>query len=501
MFSLESLRNAFASNIVRTATKANLPPPTIHDADSSEPINLMRGWPNPSLLPAELIREAANKALSNTAVATDALLYGPDPGYEPCREAIAKWLTEFYRSGSAAPVTASRTCITGGASQNLGCMLGVYTDPAYTRNVWVVAPAYMLAFRIFEDAGFAGKMKAVPEDDNGINLTFLRRGLEKSEAEARRNGVERPVYKPDRKRAKVYKHVLYCVPTFSNPSSRTMSLQHRTELVRIAREYDVLLVADDVYDFLQWPAEQSADSSLDTALETAHLPRLVDLDCDLEGGAERAGADGFGNACANGSFSKIVGPGVRVGWVEGTEKFAYGVSQTGTTASGGAPSQLTSTYLTTHLTSGSLSKHINTTLRPGYAARYRILLAAVTTHLLPLGFALPQTDRKVFGGYFVWLSLPRGLSAEVLARRCRGEANVIVAPGGIFEVPEHESVGFDGFVRLCFAWEEQGRLEEGIQRIGEVARRMLEVEGREPPSTSRESDGAGGDDGGLDAYK
>ncbi|KAK5726025.1 Valine--pyruvate aminotransferase [Elasticomyces elasticus] len=493
MFSLDSLRNAFTSNIVRSATKANIPPPKGDDA-SGPPINLMRGWPNPALLPAELIRAAANEALSNTAVVTEGLLYGPDPGYEPCREAIAKWLTDFYRIKGATPITANRICVTGGASQNLGCMLGVFTDPAYTRNIWIVAPAYMLAFRIFEDAGFAGKMKAVPEDDEGVNLAVLRRGLEESEKEARKNGANRPMYKPDRKRAKVYKHVLYCVPTFSNPSSRTMSLEHRTELVKIAREYDMLLVADDVYDFLQWPADISTDGPLDAEMQVAHLPRLVDLDRDLEGGAERKDADGFGNACANGSFSKIVGPGVRVGWVEGTEKFAYAVSQAGTTASGGAPSQLTSTYLTTLLASGNLTTHINTTLRPGYAARYRALHSAMTQHLLPLGFKLPQTDRKIFGGYFVWLALPAKMSAEVLARRCREEAGVIVAPGSIFEVPSNENVVFDGFVRLCFAWEEESRLEEGVKRIGEVANKMLN--GSDEPIRSSTTDGSA-----LDAFK
>ncbi|KAK0255882.1 hypothetical protein B0A54_11143 [Friedmanniomyces endolithicus] len=515
MFSFDSLRNAFASNIVRTTTKANLPPPppTTHNA-ASPPINLMRGWPNPSLLPADLIREAANKALSDTTTATAGLLYGPDPGYEPCREAIATWLTDFYRSAdNAAPVTASRLCITGGASQNLGNLLAVYTDPAYTRNIWIVAPAYMLAFRIFEDAGFGEKMKGIPEDDKGIDLAALRRGLEKSEEEARRSkGSAKPVYKPERKWAKVYKHVLYCVPTFSNPSSRTMSLEHRTELVRIAREYDVLLIADDVYDFLQWPADASADGSLDSAMRTAHLPRLVDVDRDLEGGADRPDADGFGNVCSNGTFSKIVGPGVRVGWVEGTDKFTYGVSQTGTTASGGAPSNLTSTYLTHLLASGSLTTHISTLLRPAYASRSHTLHTAIRTHLLPLGFSLPQTDRQgVFGGYFVWLSLPSGMSAGVLARRCREEAGVIVAEGGIFEVPEEKGdgeeeeggslqEGFDGFVRLCFAWEEEGRLEEGVRLVGEVAGRMI-GEGGGGSVGLRGGSGGGGEGGGLEVYK
>lgn len=104
-----------------------------------------------------------------------------------------------------------------------------------------------------------------------------------------------------------------------------MSLQRREQLVRIARQFDALIITDDVYDFLQWPAGTTTDQS---SLESATLPRIVDVDRTLEGGAEREGADGFGNVASNGSFSKIAGPGLRTGWVEGTEKFAYGVSQT-----------------------------------------------------------------------------------------------------------------------------------------------------------------------------
>lgn len=218
--------------------------------------------------------------------------------------------------------------MTGGASQNLGCLLDVYTDPEYTRNVWIVAPAYYLAFNIFEDAGFAAKMRAVPEDSEGVDMAFLERELEKSEAKAQISGNKEPRYKPGRSRAKVYRHVVYCVPTFANPSSRTMTLERREALVRIARKYDALLVADDVYDLLQWRAALSDGAEAHNQPKTAQLPRLVDVDRDLDGGAERSGADGFGNACSNGSFSKIAGPGIRCGWVEGTKKFAYGTSQT-----------------------------------------------------------------------------------------------------------------------------------------------------------------------------
>lgn len=104
-----------------------------------------------------------------------------------------------------------------------------------------------------------------------------------------------------------------------------MTLRRREELVRVARDYDALIITDDVYDFLQWPSSLSAET---LSLDKAVLPRIVDVDRFLDGGAERAGADGFGNAASNGSFSKICGPGLRTGWVEGTEKMAHGVSQT-----------------------------------------------------------------------------------------------------------------------------------------------------------------------------
>ncbi|KAI7183660.1 PLP-dependent transferase [Hortaea werneckii] len=474
----------------------NAPPP---EDMAQEPINLMRGWPNPSLLPADLIKTAATTALSDPSMAHPGLLYGPDEGYEPCRSAIADWLTAFYAPRD--PITANRICMTGGASQNLGCILSTFSDPGYTRNIWIVAPAYMLAFRVFEqDGGFAGGLRAVPEDDEGIDIAFLREQLRKSEVQVqvqaggKQEGVAEPKYKPSRRPwAKVYKQIIYCVPTFANPSSRTMSLRRRRELVRLAREYDALVIADDVYDFLQWPATKpgapsAPDGGWEEAMGRAHLPRLVDVDREMEGGTERPGADGFGNACSNGSFSKIGGPGLRCGWVEGSERFAYGVSQTGTTCSGGAPSQLTSTYMTLLLTSGQLNKHIQNVLRPAYARRYNKLINAIITHLLPLGFQLPQPDRDIVGGYFVWLKLPDRMTATALASACKTEG-VVIAPGTIFEVPgDRETAGFDGHMRLCFAWEEEGRLEEGVVRVAGVVRQMQGAMG-DSDGSSRVQDG------------
>ena len=103
-----------------------------------------------------------------------------------------------------------------------------------------------------------------------------------------------------------------------------MSLLRRQQLVKLARAHDALVITDDVYDQLQWPATPTtSEASIDTAV----LPRVVDVDKTLDGGPERPQADGFGNAVSNGSFSKIIGPGCRTGWAEGTEKFAWGLSQ------------------------------------------------------------------------------------------------------------------------------------------------------------------------------
>ena len=142
---------------------------------SKSDINLLRGWPNPSLLPCSALLSASQTALSNPSIATDGLLYGPDDGYLPLRQEISKWLSAFYDC----PDDVERICITGGASQNLACILQVFTDPSVTRAVWMVAPCYFLACRIFEDAGFAGRLRAVPEDGHGIDVGFLKREIER----------------------------------------------------------------------------------------------------------------------------------------------------------------------------------------------------------------------------------------------------------------------------------------------------------------------------------
>ena len=145
----------------------------------------------------------------------------------------------------------------------------------------------------------------------------------------------------------------------------------------------------------------------------------------------------------------------------------------GSSRSGGAPSQLTAALMAELLKSGDLQRHILHRLQPAYASRYRRMMAAVQQHLLPLGVTLPQVDREVVGGYFIWLRLPEPLDAQALAAQAKAEENVVIAPGSLFGVNgDSKEADFEREIRLCFSWEEEEKLGEGIERLAETVRRM-----------------------------
>ncbi|KAF3391946.1 Uncharacterized protein DPV78_010693 [Talaromyces pinophilus] len=466
------------TNMSSAATVSNSSGNNSDQTTGKYPIDLFRGWPNPALLPVDSLARSAATVFASSSIYEPGLQYGPDEGYGPLRAHIASWLTSFYRADTessnlptettAGAITAERICITGGASQNLACILQVFTDAAYTRNIWMVAPTYYLACRIFHDAGFMERLRGVPEDEEGIDLEFLERGLREAEERAAKEGNIRPVYTLPRPWSNIYKHVIYLTPTFANPSMKVVSLRRREGLVRLARRFNALIIADDVYDFLQWPSDPDAPN----IKEAASIPRIVDVDGYLDGGP----IDEFGNAVSNGSFSKLVGPGMRVGWAEGTMAFAYGLSQAGSSRSGGAPSQLSSTFVDQLLPSGILKQHIKQELVPAYRARYNLLISAIKEHLLPLGFKLPVGNQPISGGFFIWLDLPSTLTGDLLAQRALEVEKLRIGSGTLFQVQgdcsEHHRT-FEHSIRLCFAYERFELLYEGVERLASVARSML----------------------------
>lgn len=126
------------------------------------------------MLPSKFISEAAARTLANPKTFVPGLQYGDDLGYRPLRKEISNWLSGVYgRSHHVDDI-----CITAGASLGLANILQSFTEPTVTCAVWVVAPCYFLACPIFEDAGFTGRLRAVPEGEEGIDLEWLKRGLE-----------------------------------------------------------------------------------------------------------------------------------------------------------------------------------------------------------------------------------------------------------------------------------------------------------------------------------
>lgn len=134
---------------------------------------------------------------------------------------------------------------------------------------------------------------------------------------------------------------------------------------------------------------------------------------------------------------------------------------------------MTSAVAADLLQTGSLQHHISNVLQPAYASRYRGMMSAIEQHLLPLGVWLPQTGRESVGGYFIWFALPRPLQAVDVTRRAQEQANLIVAQGALFEVPgDSAEITFPDCIRLCFAWEDEHKLAEGIERLAAVIREM-----------------------------
>lgn len=413
--------------------------------------------------------------LLNQTTAAEALVYGPDPGHQTLREATASWLGRLYHIDDNAQPTPDRIFTTNGASAGIGYLLSRFTDATYTRMIWMVEPTYFLACPVFEQAGFEGRLRGVPEDDQGIDLDYLRNAMIQvnNEEKYETNGVtgSRAHSK------KLYRHVIYVVPTFSNPSGKTMSIGRRTELVHLAREFDALIISDDVYDALFWTTGE-VDGSPSCPLERLP-PRLVDIDRRLPGGQP------WGNTASNGSFSKIVAPGMRVGWIECSVDMVRELCKVGPTISGGCQAHLSSMIISHLLQNGGLEKHIADILVPTYHKRSRAMLKSIDKHLTPLGATLNNqgSDQTLAGGFFLYVNLPcDSRTVRNLAQIALEKYNLKVATGGIMAVSgdkgsfQRAEAGFGRGLRLCWAWHEENDIEEGIKRLAAAYKKVQKMQ-------------------------
>jgi DNA-binding transcriptional MocR family regulator len=165
----------------------------------------------------------------------------------------------------------------------------------------MVAPTYYLAANIFKDCGYGDRIIGIPEDREGLEISCLQSHVDKLEREEE---SPRPAWQKC-----TYRYVFYGVPTFSNPTGSIMSLTRRKQLLELARKYNMLLITDDVYDLLTY----------DVSVETCPS-RLVTLDSPL------STKEGFGNTISNCSFSKLLAPGLRFGFIQARKALVHELS-------------------------------------------------------------------------------------------------------------------------------------------------------------------------------
>jgi DNA-binding transcriptional MocR family regulator len=356
-----------------------------------ETISFARGIPAPECLPVEELADCAREAIERDGHTV--LSYGPVGGYAPLRE----WIAE--RHG----VDPGRVLVTNGSLQGFVFFASRFRGA----RVLVESPTYDRPLKIL--AGLGAEVEALPMDENGLEPEAL--------ADALVHGP-RPAF-------------LYTIPTFQNPSGRTLSLERRRRIVELARTHDLLVLEDDPYGLVRYAGDPP--------------PTLFELD-----GGERV--------VYSSSFSKTVAPGVRVGYFVLPSALARELEDVAI-----------STYITPVLLGQATVYEF---LRRGRfepnLERVRELLGARRDAMLD---AL-ETDldgaahwSRPDGGYFIWLELPRDVDAADLLVRAE-EAGVTFVKGADFGGPSWSA-------RLAFSFVSPDEIRDGVARLATLVGRPV----------------------------
>ena len=373
-----------------------MPNPRVTQLDpDSQTIDFGIGQPAFNLLPLELIRDAAARRLARGD--REFLNYGYEQGDGVFREA----LSAFLQQQASYEASAENLMVTAGASQALDLICTHFARPGDT--VFVEEPTYFLALRIFAERRLHAL--PVPSGPQGLDLDALQTLL----------AQRRPAF-------------LYIVPTFQNPSGVTLPASSRARLVRLAQEHDFYVVADEVYHLLHY--DQAPPPPL--AQHTAGSERVLSL----------------------GSFSKILAPGLRLGWIQAAPTLLQRLTGSGLLDSGGGLNPFTSNVVRAILEQEQLAPHL-AHLKVVYRRRAACMDAALQQHL---GKNVSYT--KPNGGFFFWITLASEAGALALLPAAR-EHGVAFQPGANFSATR----GCQNCLRLSFTFYDEAQIEEGIARL------------------------------------
>jgi 2-aminoadipate transaminase len=346
-----------------------------------EAISFARGIPAPECLPVEELADCARAALERDGHTI--LSYGPSAGYAPLRE----WIAARH------DVDPSRVFLTNGSLQGF-VFLAQRLAPG--KRVLVERPTYDRPLKILKELG--ADVVGLACDDEGLDPDALERELRAGPPPA----------------------FLYLIPTFQNPSGRTLGEERRRRIVELAREHDLLVLEDDPYGLVRFEGEA--------------LPSLFELS--------------GGEITYSSSFSKTIAPGLRVGWFVFPTELARQIE-----------AAATSTYITPVLlgqatvhefvSRGRFEPNLER-VRSLIGMRRDAMLAALDRELPGLRITHPE------GGYFLWAELDGVDAGELLAR---AEA------AGVTFVKGTDFGGDPTSLRLAYSFVSPDEIADGVARL------------------------------------
>jgi DNA-binding transcriptional MocR family regulator len=363
-------------------------------------IDLGIGQPSPSLLPVAAMAAAAAHCAGSPGRVL--LSYGAEQGDPGFRAALAGFLAGIY-GGAVDP---AHLLVTNGASQAIDLICSLCSRPGDA--ILVEEPTYFLARKIFADHGL--NPVALPMDAEGLVVEAVADALDRT----------RPAF-------------LYTIPTYHNPTSVCLSAARREQLARLSRDRGLTVVADEVYH----PLAYTETPPPPMAAFIPSAPGILSI----------------------GSFSKILAPGLRLGWLQAAPAAIERFVGCGLLDSGGGLNPFTSGIVRSALETGRVGETL-ALLKETYTARLRALCAALRGQLPPgVQFTEPS------GGFFVWLALPGGTDSSALRAAALAE-NVDFMPGERFS----SRGALKDRLRLSFAYYDAPDLARGAERLARVLR-------------------------------
>jgi 2-aminoadipate transaminase len=371
-----------------------------------EVISLAGGLPDTSTFPAESLAALLSKLAASDSAR--ALQYAPTEGMAAVGEAIATVM-----AAEGMDVDPEDVLVTTGGQQVIDLVCKTLIDPGDV--IVAEAPTYPGAVPAF--SAYQADVVQIAMDDDGMRVEELEETLERLEREGRR-----PKF-------------IYTIPTFQNPGGVTMSLPRRQRLVQVARERELLVLEDNPYGLLRYEGEP--------------LPTLYSLDAAT---AARDGASDF--VIYLGTFSKILSPGLRLGWAIAPRPVLEKLNL-GKQGADLCSSSTTQLFVAAYFAEQDWREYLER-LKALYRRRRDVMLEALEEH-----FGGRASWTRPQGGLFIWATLD-GVDTRDLLARAEGVAFV---PGRAAYVDGRSGASS---MRLNFAGVPEAEIREGIRRIGRI---------------------------------